>query len=99
MAALAYILLPISGVLAYFNASEARIRFHGLQAIALGLLWPLALYGASAISVGASQAVWGLGAVVWLLMMVFAGIGKDLRIPLLGSMLERAARRSPKAVR
>jgi uncharacterized membrane protein len=99
MAALAYVILPISGLLAYFHGSSARMRFHGLQAIAIGALWPLALYGASAISRRASQAVWIAGGLVWLVFMVLAGAGIDARLPVLGRLLQRAAARSPKAAR
>jgi uncharacterized membrane protein len=99
MAALAYVLLPISGLLAYFNGSTARMRWHGLQAIAIGTLWPAALYAASAISTRASQVVWAAGAIGWLVMMVLAGAGKDARIPIIGRVLQRLAAESPKVVR
>ena len=45
MPGLAYVLLPLSGMLAYFNGTSVRMRFHGLQAIALGALWPAACMG------------------------------------------------------
>jgi uncharacterized membrane protein len=99
MAGLAYILLPVSGAIAYFNARSPRIRFHGLQAIALGLVWPAALYGASAVSVRASQLVWAIGAIAWMALMLPAAFGKDLKIPVVGKLLQRAAVQSPKAVR
>jgi uncharacterized membrane protein len=97
MAALAYVLLPVSGVLAYFNGSDTRMRFHGLQAITLGLLWPAFLYAASVLSTLATQIVWILGAATWLTLMAVAGFGKDIRLPLIGRPLQHAARRSPKA--
>jgi uncharacterized membrane protein len=97
MAALAYVLLPVSGLIAYFNGSDERMRFHGLQAITLGLLWPALLYTASAFSTLAAQVVWILGAALWLMLMAFAGLGKDVPLPLMGKPLRRAAQYSPKA--
>ena len=99
MAAFAYVLLPVSGLVAYFNGSDARIRWHGLQAIALGLLWPVALYGASAFSTRAAQMVWFIGAIVWLAFMVLAAVGRDVSLPFLGKLLRRAATASPKDAR
>jgi uncharacterized membrane protein len=99
MAALAYVLLPVSGAIAYFNARSARLRFHGLQAISLGLIWPAALYGASQLSRQATQLVWGLGAVVWILLMLLTATGKDVRLPVLGRFLQRAAQESPKSLK
>jgi uncharacterized membrane protein len=93
MAALAYVLLPLSGMLAYFNGASPRMRFHGLQAILLGLLWPAALYAGSAVSPTATRAVAGLGAALWLLLMVTAAAGVDLG----PRALKRWAEVSPKA--
>jgi uncharacterized membrane protein len=99
VAALAYVLLPLSGLIAYFNGGSPRLRFHGLQAIAFGLLWPAALYCGTAVSRTASQAAWALGAIVWVALMLLAGIGKDVRLPLIGRWLAQAAVRSPKGER
>jgi uncharacterized membrane protein len=96
-AGLAYLLLPVTGLIALFKGRSARTRFHGLQAIALGALWPLALLGASAISAGASKAVFALGALVWIGFMVLAGVGANPSLPLLGAPLRRAAEPDPKA--
>jgi uncharacterized membrane protein len=93
MPALAYVLLPVSGMLAYFNGTSARMRFHGLQAIVLGALWPAALYGGSAISPTATRAVAVVGAALWLLLMVTAALGRDLG----PRVLKRWAEESPKA--
>jgi uncharacterized membrane protein len=95
MAALAYLLLPVTGLIAYFNSSSARVRFHGLQAITLGALWPLAIYGASSISARAGLIAWAAGALVWLGFMVPAALGLDPRIPLAGAYLRRAAEAPP----
>lgn len=91
MAALAYSLLPVSGLLAFALARSERARFHGLQAIVLGAVWPVALYAASAVSALATRAVAGAGALVWVTMMVLTAVGRDVRLPLIGALLARAA--------
>jgi uncharacterized membrane protein len=96
MAALAYVLLPISGLVAYFTGRSSRMRLHGLQAVALGAAWPAALYGCSAISPGAAQVAWAVGGVVWLALMGAAAVGRDLRLPVIGSALQRVAAVPPK---
>jgi uncharacterized membrane protein len=96
MAALAYLLLPVTGLLAYFNSASASVRFHGLQAVFLGLLWPLAIYGFSALSESAGLVAWAGGAVAWLVLMVSTAVGLDLGIPIVGRYLRRAAEQDPK---
>ena len=91
MAGLAYLLLPISGALAYFNGKKARTRFHGIQAVILGVLWPAALYAASAIGPDVTFVVAIAGAVVWATFMLVALFGRDLRFPFVGRKLERLA--------
>jgi uncharacterized membrane protein len=96
MAALAYLLLPVTGLLAYFNSASVRVRFHGLQAVLLGLIWPLAIYGFSALSAGAGLVAWAGGAVVWLGLMLTTAAGLDPRLPLVGPYLRRAAAQAPR---
>ncbi len=96
MAALAYILLPVSGLIAYFTGPTARIRFHGLQAVFLGAAWPVALYAGSAVSARVTQITWALGALLWVVLMGAAAFGKDVRVPLVGPTLQRVAAASPK---
>jgi uncharacterized membrane protein len=96
MAALAYLLLPVTGLFAYFGSASPRVRFHGLQAILLGLLWPAGLYGASAVSAAATRAAWAAGALVWLGLMFTTAAGLDPRIPVVGRWLRRAAAQAPK---
>lgn len=91
MAALAYALLPVSGMIAFFSQTEGRVRFHGAQAVAFGLVWSLALYGCSAISATLTQVVFLLGAGVWLGLIVTTATGRDLRLPLIGVPCARAA--------
>lgn len=91
MAGLAYLLLPISGALAYFNGKLPRTRFHGIQAVILGILWPAALYGASVIGPDVTFIVAIAGALVWVTLMLVALFGRDLRFPFIGKALERLA--------
>ena len=97
MAALAYLLLPVSGLAAYLKGNSGRIRFHGLQAIALGLAWPAALYGCTFLTPGATQLCALVGAVVWLGFLAATALGMNPRFPFVGKALERAARANPRA--
>ncbi len=97
MAALAYAILPVSGLVAYLLGSNRRIRFHGLQAIVLGLVWGAALYAASAVAATATQVVFAAGAAVWLLFVFLTAIGRDPRLPLAGRPLEEIAEADPRA--
>jgi uncharacterized membrane protein len=96
MAALAYALLPVTGLAAYLLSSSARVRLHGLQAVTLGLVWPAALYACAALSRTATQIAFFVGAVVWLVLLVSTAFGKDVHIPLLGRWLARAAANPPR---
>jgi uncharacterized membrane protein len=96
MAALAYLLLPITGLLAYFRSASPRVRFHGLQAVLVGFLWPAAIYAGSALSATAARAAWAAGAAVWLVLMLTTAAGFDLRVPLAGRYLRRAAAQGPR---
>ena len=91
MAALAYLLLPLSGLLAFFSQRSARIRFHGAQAVVVGLVWPLLLYAASALSPTATQVVFAAGAILWVTLIVMTAAGRDVRLPLIGPICARAA--------
>jgi uncharacterized membrane protein len=96
VAAFAYILLPVSGLIAYFTGRTARMRLHGLQAVFLGAAWPAALYAGSAVSARVTQITWALGALLWVALMGAAAFGKDLRLPLVGPRLQRVAAASPR---
>ena len=91
MAALSYLLLPVSGLIAFLTAADARVRFHGSQAIALGLVWPLALYAASVVSATLTQVVFALGVVVWATFALAALMGRDPVLPGLAGILTEAA--------
>jgi uncharacterized membrane protein len=87
MAALAYLLPPLSGLIAYLFTSDARVRFHGLQAIVFGAAWPLAVYIGSFFSPVLTRAAFGLGALVWVALLVSTAFGSDLGLPGLGERL------------
>lgn len=91
MAGLAYLLLPVSGAIAYFNGQRARTRFHGIQAVILGAVWPAALWGGSRIGPDVTFALAVGGAIVWIVFMGAALLGRDLRFPFIGKALERLA--------
>ena len=90
VAALSYLLLPITGLLALTLGSTPRVRFHGLQSIVFGLAWALALYGGAAAAPAATKLVFALGALVWLALMLATAAGKDPRLPGIGPVLRRA---------
>ena len=101
MAALAYLLLPVTGLVAYLTGRDLRTRFHGLQAITIGLLWPVAMYAASIGPPVAVQVVFGIGFVTWAGFLIATLAGRDPRLPGLAHRLEvlsvassRAERRS-----
>ena len=89
MASLAYIFPPLSGLIAYFKSRSARGRFHGLQSALFGLLWPASLYACSAVTPGAAQVAFFVGAAVWLLLLVITALGKDPCLPKTGDVLRR----------
>ena len=94
MAPLAYLVPPISGAIAFFYGDSPRALFHGLQSVVIGVLWPVVLYGASAISSAATQLMFVLGVIVWLGFLISTALGRDLRLPLIGDALARSARLS-----
>jgi uncharacterized membrane protein len=96
MAALAYLLLPVSGLTVYLLSEQPRARTHGLQAITLGALWPAAIFAGSAISPTATRVAFAAGGVTWLVMLVGTALGGNPRLPLIGRFLERAAAEPPR---
>ncbi|MDQ3877051.1 MAG: hypothetical protein M3290_01685 [Actinomycetota bacterium] len=96
MAALAYLLLPVSGAIAYFGGTNARTRFHGLQAIVYGAAWVIVLYVCARLSDKATQAAFAAGAVGWMVLIVVAALGHDLRLPLVGKWLRHQAQVGPR---
>ena len=91
MAAFAYLLPPVTGLIVYLTARDQRGRLHGLQSIAIGFSWPVLLYAAALGPAVVVQAVFVVGALVWLGFFVVALIGRDPTIPWLGGKLADAA--------
>jgi hypothetical protein len=91
MAAFAYLVLPITGLVAYFSGKTPRARWHGLQAIVLGSLWPALLYLAGAVNESLVLPVAVLGAATWLLFLAGTAIGRDPSLPWLGPRLREIA--------
>lgn len=81
MAALAYLLLPLTGLCAFVLSHRSRVRLHGLQAIVIGTAWVVLLYAAAALSDAATVAVAVLGVLVWLGFLVATALGFDPRLP------------------
>ena len=77
MAALAYLLPPLSGMIAFFGARSERVRTHGAQAVVLGALWPAATYAASLAGAGATRVAFAIGVLVWVALMVATALGLD----------------------
>jgi uncharacterized membrane protein len=91
MAALAYLALPVTGLIAYFSGRSPRVRWHGLQAIVIGALWPALLYLAAASNESLVLPVAIGGAAVWVLFLAGAALGRDPALPWLGPKLRELA--------
>ena len=76
MAALAYLLPPVTGLWAFARGADVRTRAHGFQSIVLGALWPIGLYVGSWITPGATQAIFVFFAAAWLALMLSAALGR-----------------------
>jgi uncharacterized membrane protein len=76
-------------MVAFFAGSDARTRFHGLQAVVLGVVWPVVLYACSALSAVLTQVGFLVGAVVWLLFIISTAAGKDPKLPIVGGLCAR----------
>jgi hypothetical protein len=97
VAALAYVLPPVSGLLVYLFGSTIRARRHGLQGVVLGVLWPAALYAGALVSPGATQGAALVGAVAWLTLLAGTAAGRDPALPGAGRLLQAWAQTSPRA--
>lgn len=91
MTALAYLLLPLSGLVAFLTGGSARLRFHGLQAIVFGTAWAIALYVASWVATGATIAVALVGALLWVGLMGGVAMGRDPGLPFVAPALWKVA--------
>ncbi len=81
----------MTGLIALAMGSEARTRFHGLQAIVFGLVWALALYAGAALSPAATKIVFAVGAFSWSVLIGATAAGRDPKLPGIGRLLRRAA--------
>lgn len=97
MAALAYLLPPVTGFFAFVLGGSQRMRFHGLQSVIFGVVWPLALYAGSLGPPSVTQLVFFGGVIVWPTLLVGAAVGKDFSLPGVRDPLRRAAQRSVRA--
>ena len=98
MAALAYVFPPLSGLAAYFWGSRDRTRWHGLQSVLLGALWPATLTACSMWTPGATQVAFFAGVGIFVVLFVVTLLGRDLLIPGLGRRLRAWAQESPTAM-
>lgn len=98
MAALAYLFPPLSGLVAYFAAVTTRTRFHGLQSVLFGLVWPASLLICSVFSSGATQTAFFTGVVIWALLFLLTALGREPRAPILGRALRRWSEQSPRSL-
>jgi uncharacterized membrane protein len=96
MAALAYLFPPLTGLVAFFGASTSRTRFHGLQSVMFGLLWPVSLLLCSEWSAGATQVAFFAGLALWVLMIAATALGREPRFPIMGRVLKRWSADSPR---
>jgi len=81
MAALAYLFPPLTGMLAYSLGRAARVRFHGLQSVVFGFLWPAAVYAGSLAGATGTRVTFALGALAWLGLFALTLAGRDPRLP------------------
>jgi uncharacterized membrane protein len=95
MAWLAYLLPPVSGFIAYSTGRSARTRFHGLQAVWIGFIFPLALYAGSWLTPSVTRIVLVLEILVWLGLVLGSAIGRDPMLPFVGPLSKRAAASRP----
>lgn len=90
MSALAYLIPPATGLFAYLKGSSPRVRLHGLQSVALGILWPSALYVGSWISPTATRVAFAALAAIWIGLLVSTAFGLDPVVPGTRRALARA---------
>jgi hypothetical protein len=90
MAALAYLVPPLTGLWAFARGADVRTKAHGFQSIVLGTLWPIGLYLGSLITPGATQAIFVCFAGVWLGLMLSSAAKRDLLAAGLARRIEEA---------
>jgi uncharacterized membrane protein len=95
MSALAYLIPPVTGLFAYLKGSSPRVRLHGLQSVALGILWPSALYVGSWISPTATRVAFVVFTAIWVGLIVATAFGFDPVVPGSKRALSRATATPP----
>jgi hypothetical protein len=96
MTGLVYLFPPLTGLIAFFTGTGERTRWHGLQCVVLGFLWPAGLYAGALVSPAMTQLIGLAGTGVWLTFGFGAAFGRDPSIPLLGPVLRAWAQANPK---
>ncbi|MGH2698140.1 MAG: hypothetical protein ACRDJL_02930 [Actinomycetota bacterium] len=81
MAALAYLFPPLTGLLAYSLGRHERVRWHGLQSVVFGFLWPVAIYAGSLAGPLGTRTAFALGALIWVGFFVITALGRDPCLP------------------
>ncbi|MDQ3645799.1 MAG: hypothetical protein M3345_02555 [Actinomycetota bacterium] len=95
MPAFAYLLPPLSGLVAYVMGRSRLMRFHGLQSVLFGSVWPTILYACAWITPGATQVAFLLGAITWVALAVAAARGRDAGLPVVSPVLRDLAATDP----
>ncbi len=98
MTGFAYLFPPLTGLIAFFAGAKERTRWHGLQSVVLGSIWPAGLYAGAFVSPVATQLAGVLGAAAWLTLGFATAIGRDPSIPLVGPILRSWAQADPKVM-
>ncbi|MCE0487943.1 DUF4870 domain-containing protein [Ornithinimicrobium sediminis] len=99
---LAYLFTWLSGLVVYLTQRDRELRFHGAQAILLGIAWVVAVFAWTVMSVVVGFASDTLGSLfgfvgwllglafvaVWVLMMVKAYNQEHYKLPVIGDLAE-----------
>lgn len=87
MAALAYLLPPVTGLVALIYGRSVRARLHGARSVALGVVFPAGLYLASLLSPPLAVSIVAVaGVAVWVTWAGFAAAGREPRMPELDAL-------------
>ena len=81
MAALAYLLPPLTGLLTYALGRDERARWHGLQSVVFGFAWPVLIYAASLAGATGTRVTFAAGALTWIGFFGLTVIGRNPRLP------------------
>ena len=91
MSVVAYLLSPVSGLIIFLVARSPRARFHGLQSVVVGTLWPVGLYIGAYITPGVTQLVAVVVIVSWVVLVSGTAVGRDPRLPWVGRSMAQIA--------